>query len=365
MSFGCAVGDVIAVLGLFERVSIELRNYKNAPAHFQQLTAEIDLLRSTLQHVLRLNPGNQAEIQTLEQIRAIAMHCLQPLQALADKMQVKENSLGHFRTTRSLSTVGTRLHWSMIAQKDVDELRKVILSEMVAITMLLSVQQLSHMKHFSSVAKRLDDKGKVRMDTRSDVLIKQTSSILELVSATPQAIDDLRLISTAQAKQQTQQVKLLYQGFTDVGSKLKALSSGVSGTLRIVRGNTDGIRRSTRRLLCLIEDIKELILLLGTCTKEMLQAIGRNTRELLEIASQMKRLIRAVEAIPLHLTLDIIRFDDVWEQSWALPFQACSTWPSFQKILHKVVFGSFKEIIEVQHCTMLPPHDDMEPSNWD
>ena len=117
------------------------------------------------------------------------------------------------------------------------------------------------MKQFSSVAKRPDDKGKVQIDTQSDVLIKQTSSILELVSATPQAIDDLRLISTAQAKQQTQQVKPLYQGFTDVGSKLKALSSGVSGTSRIVRRSTDGIRRSTRRLLCLIEDIKELILL--------------------------------------------------------------------------------------------------------
>jgi hypothetical protein len=142
MSFGYALGDVIAVLSLFERISIELRNYKDAPARFQQLSAELDLLRSTLQHVLHLNPESQAERQTLERIRVIAMHCMQPLQALADKMQTKEASLGHFRSTRSLNSIGARLHWSMIAQKDVDELRKVILSEMVAINMLLSVQQL-------------------------------------------------------------------------------------------------------------------------------------------------------------------------------------------------------------------------------
>lgn len=39
----------------------------------------------------------------------------------------------------------------------------------------------------------------------------------------------------------------------------------------------------------------------------------------------MKRLIRAVEAIPLHLTLAIVRLDDALGESWALPYQACQT----------------------------------------
>lgn len=151
MSFGYAVGDVIAVLGLFERISIELRNYKHAPAHFQQLSAELDLLRSTLQNVLQLDPANSTECQTLERIRAITMHCLQPLQALADKMQTKETSLGHHRSTRSLKSIGTRLHWSMIAQKDIDDLRKTILSEMVAVNVLLSVHQLYERAKFYSM----------------------------------------------------------------------------------------------------------------------------------------------------------------------------------------------------------------------
>jgi hypothetical protein len=49
-------------------------------------------------------------------------------------------------------------------------------------------------------------------------------------------------------------------------------------------------------------------------------------RILLDISSQMKRMIRAIESIPLHLNLDIIRLDDALGESWALPFQACTKW---------------------------------------
>ena len=83
----------------------------------------------------------ETDRQVLERIRAIAMHCQRPLQAFIDKMKSKDRALGHYRTAR-LNDVGIRLKWSMVTKKDVDELRKVILSEMVAINMLLSIQQL-------------------------------------------------------------------------------------------------------------------------------------------------------------------------------------------------------------------------------
>ncbi|KAK2671468.1 Tetratricopeptide repeat [Fusarium oxysporum f. sp. vasinfectum] len=207
MSFGYAVGDVIAILGLFERIAIELRNYKDAPMHFQRLCAELDLVRSTLKHVLILEPESPAERQTLEKVRAIIMHCGQPLQSMAEKMRAKESSLGHFKTTRSLSSIGTRLHWSMIEQGDVEELRKTIMSQMAAINILLSVQQM-----------------------------------------------------------------------------------------------------------CM----------------------------LLDITSQLKHIIRAIEAIPLHLTLDIVRLDDAHGESWALPLQACTTWESFNDMLQFVVYANNK-----------------------
>ncbi|KAF4440829.1 General transcriptional corepressor ssn6 [Fusarium acutatum] len=143
MSFGYRVGDVIAVLGLFERIAIELRKCKDAPTQFQQLSAEIDLLRGTLNRVLSLEPESDTERETLEQIRAIVIYCAQPLQSMADKMRSKETSLGHFKTTRSLDSIGTRLHWSMIGLNDVQELRKTVMSQMAAIDVLLSVQQQS------------------------------------------------------------------------------------------------------------------------------------------------------------------------------------------------------------------------------
>ncbi|KAI1820856.1 hypothetical protein F4861DRAFT_545150 [Xylaria intraflava] len=340
MSFGYAVGDVIAVLGLFERVAIELRNYKDAPAHFQQLSAELDLLRSTLQHVLQLHPKTSEERQTLEKIRAIAIHCLQPLQTLAAKMQTKQSSLGQFRTTGTLRAVGTRLHWSMVAQKDVDELRKTVLSEMVAINMLLSVQQLGHIKQLSDGVQHCRDDILMNSDRAADALTKQTSMILSLVADTPEAIANLRSITTAQVKEQSRQTKSLSRGMKLITSRIETLSQDFSATSRAVHEYTNGMRQMAARVFRFMQDIQKLLLCLSTCTKEMLQAISRNARMLLDIANQMKHIARAIEAIPLHLTVDIIRLDDALGETWGLPMQACGSWGSFCNLLEAVVFAN-------------------------
>ena len=54
MSFGYAVGDVITILNHFERVAIEVRNYRDAPQHFQQLSVELHLLQQTFHRLLRV-----------------------------------------------------------------------------------------------------------------------------------------------------------------------------------------------------------------------------------------------------------------------------------------------------------------------
>lgn len=61
---------------------------------------------------------------------------------------------------------------------------------------------------------------------------------------------------------------------------------------------------------------------------------------LLDITAQLKHIIRAIEAIPLHLTLDIVRLDDAHGESWALPLQACTTWESFNDMLQFVVYAN-------------------------
>jgi hypothetical protein len=71
------------------------------------------------------------------------LHCQPALQAFSQKMRTKESSLGALRNTKSLgSSIGKRLHWSMIEAKDVHDLRQTVLAEMGAITMLMSASQL-------------------------------------------------------------------------------------------------------------------------------------------------------------------------------------------------------------------------------
>jgi len=142
MSFGFSVGDFLAAIHTIKRVAEEVQSYQNAPRHFQQLGAELRLLHSTLQCVLDIEVTDLTQKASLDRIRMIAIHCHQPLQAFVEKMRLKETRLGHFRSAGTASTIGTRLHWSLIVKKDVDDLRKVTVSEMVAINVLLGVQQL-------------------------------------------------------------------------------------------------------------------------------------------------------------------------------------------------------------------------------
>ncbi|KAI0977610.1 hypothetical protein F4678DRAFT_19779 [Xylaria arbuscula] len=344
MSFGFAVGDVIAVLGLFERVAIELRNYKNAPAHFQQLGVELQLLHTTLKHVLCLSPEDAAEAKTLEQIRAIVMHCLPPIQALINKMRSKQSALGHYRSTRSLSNIGTRLHWSMIAQKDVEDLRTTILSEMVAINMLLNAQQLNLIKNLS--LKSRDSKSAQSAPAvveHSSALVEKTSEILDILSTTPSAITELRSIATVQAEDQSKQLGVLDQNLAAVTAHLDMLSLSVTDGSALLHRQISFMRRASNAMFRMLQNMKELLALLAACSKEMLNAIGRNTRALLDVANQMKRITRAIEAIPLHLTLDIIRLDDALGESWALPYQACTTWDSFRDLLLSVVYANGRQ----------------------
>ncbi|KAF3070200.1 hypothetical protein CFAM422_006759, partial [Trichoderma lentiforme] len=276
-AYGYAISDLTAVLGLFERVAIELRNFKNAPAHFQQLGAEIDLLQNAMRHAVRLIPQNDSHRETLERVRAIVMHCLTPLQALVNKMRTKESSLGHFRTSKSLSNIGTRIHWSMIAKQDIDEVRITITSETVAINMLLIAQSLAQIRQLTDCVQGMGDAQSTLIKTHSDALIKQTSTILSLVSTMPDTIADLKLTTIMNDKKQSEQARMLEHGLSVVASHVGSLSQigvKVSGALSL---HTASMRRSVRRLLSLMRDIKELFVLLTTYSRDILEAIGQNT----------------------------------------------------------------------------------------
>ena len=142
MSFGFAIGDVIATLNLLERVVLEVRNYRDAPRHFQQLSSELHLLQTAIQQVLQADPADDTNHAHLDHIKAVARHCSLPLQEFLAKMRLREQGLGQIRSAGTLGTIGMRLHWSLIARRDVEELRKVVLTEMTAISILLGIRQM-------------------------------------------------------------------------------------------------------------------------------------------------------------------------------------------------------------------------------
>ncbi|RSL70415.1 hypothetical protein CEP53_001899 [Fusarium sp. AF-6] len=254
MSFGYAIGDVIAVLGLIERVALELRNYKDAPSHFQQLRVELDLVHSTLKHVLRLEPESEEERLTLDQVRAIVCHCSQPLQAMADKMRSKEGSLGHFRTTRTLSSIGTRLHWSMVAQSDVDAFRKTIVSEMVAINILLSVQQLTRVKQLASQSRSIGTSQALAVERHASAIADHATSILSIASRTQSTIEVLAANTAVQAETSSRQVRSLDRN-------LKAMKTNIDDLSRKTGKTSAMIHRYAKRLFRLMQDIKEMCIL--------------------------------------------------------------------------------------------------------
>lgn len=138
MSVG--VGDVIALLGLVERVAAELRHYRDAPAHFQQASAELRFFQATLSRLLKMESSDDEDDEWLGLIRASAFRCQQPILNFLEKMKPKESllGLGNRGTTLSLSAVKHRLHWSMIARKDLEDLREVVTTTII---MLVGMQQ--------------------------------------------------------------------------------------------------------------------------------------------------------------------------------------------------------------------------------
>ncbi|KAH7008663.1 hypothetical protein EDB80DRAFT_872466 [Ilyonectria destructans] len=365
MSFGFGVGDVIAVMGLFERLATEMSNYRDAPQHFQQLQAELGLLRSTIQNVLQIEPSSDEEAKNLGLIRAIAIHCNQPLQAFIQKMRVKEKGLGHFRTSGLLASVGTRLHWSMISRKDVEDLRKVLLSEMLAINILLGTHQLISLR-------RLHPEIEKGFKTQSDRLTgfaQEISMLRETSIVAPAAILGLRSFVGQQSSESTKRLVKIDKGINNIDYNVQALGRSLDRMTEVGQIFGQQVTTAFMQLFSFLSQLSSLLRMLLKCSREVLEAVAKNAAMLLELRNQMQRAAKEIEAIPLHLSLDLIRFDDALGESWALPFQACQQWDAFKEMLQVVVFSNDRpgaqQIATEDFVLTIPKLDqNIQPWEW-
>ena len=84
----------------------------------------------------------------------------------------------------------------------------------------------------------------------------------------------------------------------------------------------------------------------------------------------MKSIAQSIDSLPLHLNLPLIRFDDALGESWAIPFQACTTWQAFKEMLTAVIFREqrpgFDRVIKNQFVLKIAKrHRDVPPSEWE
>ena len=148
MALGCSLGDAIAVAGVIERIVAEVRSYRSAPQHFQRLAIELGFLSQVCTQILHVTPTVPSEIAQLQRIRAIAIQCLGPLQNFESKMRRYDSVIGPEAwkggpvsgAQERLSNFRKKLHWSAIERREVDELRAILASEILAINTLLSIQ---------------------------------------------------------------------------------------------------------------------------------------------------------------------------------------------------------------------------------
>jgi hypothetical protein len=136
---------LIAIAGLIERIVVEVKSYKEAPHHFQRLAIELDFLSKVCHQAFHLVSSRVDEQVRLERVRAIALQCLGPLQDFEKKMRSYENTLGPTNCSSNsrkgwARSFKKRLHWSAIARHEVDELRAILTSEILAINTLLTMQ---------------------------------------------------------------------------------------------------------------------------------------------------------------------------------------------------------------------------------
>lgn len=146
--FRNSLGDIVTLGNLAERIAHEVNSYHSAPLHFQRLSIEIGFISKLCSQMLGLEPSSPSERNQLERIRVIAIQCLGPIRAFEEKMREYDDNLGAKSwenevrgVKQKFKSLKKRLHWSLIRRKEVDELRAILASEMLAMNTIISTYE--------------------------------------------------------------------------------------------------------------------------------------------------------------------------------------------------------------------------------
>lgn len=141
MSFGWSVGDILAAVGLLNKIRVALKDAGGASSGYQDEIAFLQSLVVTLRHLdsLHLAPIDPEIAATLQK------HCLQvrkPLDAFLQNAQRRFAVLGNTTPWADVSSVHYKIRWELSTSKQVKGLREKISGNLDAIQIALSQQTL-------------------------------------------------------------------------------------------------------------------------------------------------------------------------------------------------------------------------------
>ncbi|EWZ87338.1 hypothetical protein FOWG_09225 [Fusarium oxysporum f. sp. lycopersici MN25] len=218
---------------------------------------------------------------------------------------------------------------------------------MAAIKVLLILQQ--HIRRLTLQFQATGTAQSMAIEKHAIAMAGHASDILNIASKTQTAIGALEVSTGMQAKTYSEHINEIYESLKAMERNMRHMTLKSERGTAVVHHQANFITRHAKTLFHLMQDIKRLFFFLARCSREMLEATSKNmwsipgwtnTRTLLDIRVQLKHIISAIEVIPLHLTLDIVRVNDVHGESWTLPLQTCRTWESFKEILQFVVYAN-------------------------
>ncbi|KAK3332891.1 hypothetical protein B0T19DRAFT_439693 [Cercophora scortea] len=329
MSFGFSIGDFIAAAGVVERIITEVKSYRSAPLHFQRLAIELGFLSDVCSQVFALRPTHPSEVSAIERVRAIAFQCLGPLKEFEERMKGYENTLGSNSYRRvpgkkeSWNRLKSRLHWSSIARHDVEELRAVITSEILAINTLITMEKWKNSQSCSSSNPEFAGKLERLLQTTSTAAQEITTFLQDAKTASERLQRQISLGNLTQI-QTLGILRMVESRSKETNVLLKRLADSQASSASNLEQSTTEISSHLAKLFPLRAYLEEWIQRIVEYCQEIITMVQRNTHTLLLLHQMMVKLEAAVQKTGIDLP--ILEFEDPFGVKMALPFQFCDTW---------------------------------------
>jgi hypothetical protein len=138
MSFGFSVGDFIATGLLIKDIICSLKASGGATSEFQELIRELDGLQKVLDMIEGLD-GTSGQSFVIDGLKIAALNCQFVLDGFRTKLKKYEAGLGQARSAGRLKDGATKIKWTLMMKKDVQDLRAYLSGHTSSLNLRLSL----------------------------------------------------------------------------------------------------------------------------------------------------------------------------------------------------------------------------------